>query len=427
MASLQETADSQETAAKISADDIERALDSGPFATWAQPLAALAAAVAEAKPARVVSPAEFLRRCVDGGARCVDVRSPAEFARDAVPGAHSAPLFDDAERADVGKCYAKKGRDEAMRLGLAKLRKKGGLGALAERVAGEAKIVGVYCWRGGLRSGSVAWLLARRNVDVFVLDGGYRAYRRHLRELFEEGPRVIVVGGRTGVGKTRVLRALAAKNHQVLDLEALAAHRGSAFGDLKGAAQPSNAAFETKCAWAWRALDATRDVFVEDEEGHVGRCLVPPALYARMRAAPRVDGRRTRGAPPGGLRRGRSRGRGRRTRLNAALALVAKRLCPDDTARAKRFLDAGDLAACARLLLARYYDKLYDRHLGRRGDAVLAVRAADPFDAGAVADAVVAAVSRADAADLPPPPPVEATRPPPRDRDDDGVQWCAPS
>ena len=114
-------------------------------------------------------------------------------------------------------------------------------------------------------------------------------------------------------------------------------------------------------------------------------------------------------------------------RLDAALALVAKRLGPDDTARAKQFLDAGDLAACARLLLARYYDKLYDRHLGRRGDAVLAVRAADPFDAAAVADAVVAAVSRADAADLPPPPPVEATRPPPRDRDDDGVQWCAPS
>ena len=116
-----------------------------------------------------------------------------------------------------------------------------------------------------------------------------------------------------------------------------------------------------------------------------------------------------------------------RTRLNAALALIAKRLGPDDTARAKQFLDAGDLAACARLLLARYYDKLYDRHLGRRGDAVLAVRAADPFDADAVADAVVATVSRADAADLPPPPPVEATRPPPRDRDDDGVQWCAPS
>ena len=109
--------------------------------------------------------------------------------------------------------------------------------------------------------------------------------------------------------------------------------------------------------------------------------------------------------------------------LDAALALVAKRLGPDDTARAKQFLDA-DLAARARLLL----DKLYERHLGRRGaDAVHAVRAADPFDAGAVADAVVAAVSRADAADLPPPPPVEATRPPPRDRDDDGVQWCAPS
>ena len=188
-----------------------------------------------------------------------------------------------------------------------------------------------------------------------------------------------------------------------------------------------------ECAWAWRALDATRDVFVEDEEGHVGRCLVPPALYARMRAAPRVvrvdasDAARVAHLLEDYAEDEAAGAGGARARLDAALALVAKRLGPDDTARAKQFLDAGDLAACARLLLARYYDKLYDRHLGRRGDAVLAVRAADPFDAGAVADAVVAAVSRADAADLPPPPPVEATRPPPRDRDDDGVQWCAPS
>ena len=110
-------------------------------------------------------------------------------------------------------------------------------------------------------------------------------------------------------------------------------------------------------------------------------------------------------------------------RLDAALALVAKRLGPDDTARAKRFLDAGDLAACARLLL----DKLYDRHLGRRGRRGARRPATDPFDAAAVAVAVVAAVSRADAAELSPPPLVEVTRPPPRDRDDDCVQWCAPS
>ena len=176
---------------------------------------------------------------------------------------------------------------------------------------------------------------------------------------------------------------------------------------------------------------ARRDV-IEDEEGHVGRCLVPPALYARMRAAPRVA--RIDASDAARVARiledyaeDEAAGAGGARALDAALALVAKWLGPGDTARAKRFLDAGDLAACARLLLARYYDKLYDRHLGRRGDAVLAVRAADPFDAAAVADAVVAAVSRADAADLPPPPPVEATRPPPRDRDDDGVQWCAPS
>ncbi len=124
--------------------------------------------------------------------------------------------------------------------------------------------------------------------------------------------------------------------------------------------------------------------------------------------------------------RTRPRARAARARPRRRAGTRREAAGPRRTARAKRFLDA-DLAACARLLLARYYDKLYDRHLGRRGDAVLAVRAADPFDAGAVADAVIAAVSRADAADLPPPPPVEATRPPPRDRDDDGVQWCAPS
>jgi len=420
----------------MSADDIERALDSGPFATWAAPLAALAALVAEAKPARVVSPAEFLRRCVDGGARCVDVRSPGEFAKDAVPGAISVPLLDDAERAEVGKCYKKQGRAEAMRLGLAKLRKRGGLSSLATEAAGEAKVVGVYCWRGGLRSGSVAWLLARRGIDVFVLDGGYRAYKKHLRALFEQGPRVVIVGGRTGAGKTRVLRALVKQGAQVLDLEGLAAHRGSAFGALGGAAQPSNAAYETTCAMAWRALDPTRDVYVENEEGHVGRCLVPPPLYARMREAPRCVGVEASDAArvahlladyaedvkaaPGGTRE----------RLDAALARVAKRLGPQDTARARACLDAGDLAACARMLLARYYDKLYDRHLGKRGDAVLAVRAADPFDAAAVADAIVAAVARADAADLPLTPPVEAghaTRPPARDRGGDGAQWCAPS
>ena len=111
----------------------------------------------------------------------------------------------------------------------------------------------------------------------------------------------------------------------------------------------------------------------------------------------------------------------------ARTRLVAKRLGPDDTARAKQFLDASDLVACARLLLAPYYEKFYDRHLGRRGDAVLAVRAADPSDAVAIADAAVAAVSRADVADLPPSSLVEVTRRRPRDRGDACVQWCAPS
>ena len=134
-------------------------------------------------------------------------------------------------------------------------------------------------------------------------------------------------------------------------------------GTSRGAAQPSNAAFETECAWAWRALDARRDVFVEDEEGHVGRCLVPwlsTCACGRLRASKRRTPHAWRTLLEDCALDEAADSGGGRARLDAALALVAKRLGPDDTARAKQFLDAGDLAACARLLLARYYDKLYD-------------------------------------------------------------------
>jgi len=130
-------------------------------------------------------------------------------------------------------------------------------------------------------------------------------------------------------------------------------------GTSRGAAQPSNVAFETECAWAWRALDARRDVFVEDEEGHVGRCLVPWLSTCAARRPRRHVGRRARGAHPRDYADDEAADAGgARARLDAALALVAKRLGPGDTARAKRLLDVGDLAACARLLLARYYDVL---------------------------------------------------------------------
>ena len=190
-------------------------------------------------------------------------------------------------QAQVGTAYAKQGKAQAMAIGLAKIRKKGGMDALAARAAGGAprgSLICVYCWRGGLRSGAVAWLLRRRGYDARVMAGGHRAYRAWLRSLFDAGPRVVIVGGRTGAGKTRALRALAEAGHQVrggvprrasregdapgdaadssdarrggaqslesgaqvLDLEGLAEHRGSAFGSR--GAQPSNVAFESRVA-----------------------------------------------------------------------------------------------------------------------------------------------------------------------------------
>ena len=422
-------------------DRIERDLETLPSKAKGPALAALAAAVKASRASFDVDAAAFVALVVDGGLRCVDVRSPGEFARGHVPGAVNVPLFDDAERAQVGTAYKRKGRAEAMSLGMSKLAKKGGLGALAARAAGDAAAgarVCVHCWRGGLRSGAVAWLLRRRGFDAVVLRGGHRAYRAHLRSLWDPRapqPRLVVVGGRTGVGKTRALGALAAAGRQVLDLEALAKHRGSAFGWR--APQPTNEAYESLCGLAWRSLDPSRDVFVEDEEGHVGTALVPPPLYELMRLAPVVlkiecacetrvanlledyaeDAARDPGAFDG--------------RLRDATRKVSKRLGGDRTAEALALLDARDLAGYARLLLERYYDKLYDKHLAARARtdaAVLDVDAAHPFDARAVAAGLVAALDAHDAARG-----AAAPRAPPAfddavdDGDKGGPPWCAPS
>jgi tRNA 2-selenouridine synthase len=219
----------------------------------------------------------------------IDARTPAEYALDHIPGAVSAPVLDDAQRAEVGTLYKQASAFEAKKLG----------GALvAENVARHvAQLFNtkdkawrplVYCWRGGKRSGAMAHILREIGWPAETLEGGYRAYRRWVVEALATVPAeidFIVVHGPTGSGKSRFLTALAKAGAQVLDLEALAAHRGSVLGGLPGEPQPSQKWFESQLLAQLQKLDRARPVFVEGESKKIGQLQVPEALIARMRGS----------------------------------------------------------------------------------------------------------------------------------------------
>jgi len=218
----------------------------------------------------------------------IDCRSPAEFTADHIPGAISAPVLDDSERAQVGTLY-KQSAFDAKKLGAALVAKN-----VARHV--ETLFAGkgrdwrplVYCWRGGKRSGAMAHILREIGWDAHPLPGGYREYRRWVVAELERIPErfdLRVIHGPTGSGKSRLLAALARAGAQVLDLEELAAHRGSVLGNLPDRPQPTQKWFESLLLHQLRALDAARPVFVEGESKKIGQLQVPEALIARMRAS----------------------------------------------------------------------------------------------------------------------------------------------
>ncbi|MEO7245308.1 MAG: tRNA 2-selenouridine(34) synthase MnmH, partial [Rubrivivax sp.] len=218
----------------------------------------------------------------------IDARSPAEFAEDRLPGAINLPVLDDDERRLVGKLYTQESALRARQVGavLAARRIAGHLdGPLANRPRDWRPLV--YCWRGGQRSGSLAWFLSQIGYRTLQLDGGYKAFRAVVRAELDMLParhRFIVLAGRTGSGKTRLLQRLAARGAQVLDLEGIAQHRGSVLGALPGRPQPSQKAFDTGVWQALRGFDPLRPVFVESESARIGRLRVPVALLDALHA-----------------------------------------------------------------------------------------------------------------------------------------------
>ncbi len=231
---------------------------------------------------------ELLHRLAEFDA-VIDARSESEFAEDRLPGAVNWPTLNDAERALVGTEYKQVSAFDARKRGAALAAQN-----IARHIQQHVQPLPrgwrplVYCWRGGQRSGSLAAVLSEIGFAVTVLDGGYRGFRRAVMAELDTLPQRLsfnVLAGRTGSAKSRLLQALAAEGAQVLDLEALACHRGSVLGLVPGERQPSQKAFETAIWQALAALDPSRPVFAEGESRTIGRLRVPEALLLALRAA----------------------------------------------------------------------------------------------------------------------------------------------
>ena len=222
----------------------------------------------------------------------IDVRSPAEFAEDHVPGAINLPVLDNEERARVGTIYKQVSHFEARRVGAGLVAANIGrhLGAaLSDKPADYNPLI--YCWRGGMRSGAMATILSRVGWRCSLLKGGYRSWRRHVvAELREEGALLpmILIDGQTGTAKTEIIRRLMAQGAPAIDLEGLAAHRGSVFG-LMGAPQPAQKGFESRLWDQIRRFDPDTPIIAEAESSTIGRLHIPRRLWDSMQAAPRIE------------------------------------------------------------------------------------------------------------------------------------------
>ncbi len=216
----------------------------------------------------------------------LDARSEAEFLKGHIPGAVSFPLLNNQERVLVGTCYKTKGSFEAVVLGyelvapkFAKMIKN------AHMAFGKNKLI-IHCWRGGLRSQILGNLLASAGFEVSIISGGYKAYRHFVQQGFETGYNLKVIGGYTGSGKTDLLYALRLKAQQIIDLEGLANHRGSAFGGIGKGLQPTQEQFENNLFSLLYLQDNTKTIWVEDESRLIGKIQIPDAFFQQMRQAP---------------------------------------------------------------------------------------------------------------------------------------------
>lgn len=219
----------------------------------------------------------------------IDVRTPAEFVQGHVPGAFNLPLFSNEERVQVGTTYKQVGREEAILLGFDLTGSKWSGFIKEALVIAPGKKIAVHCWRGGMRSGAMAWALDLYGFEVYLIQGGYKKYRNWVHRQFEANYNLMILGGMTGSGKTRLLHQLQTGGEQIIDLEHLAQHQGSTYGTMNKMVQPTQEQFENDLADCLKNLNPNQRVWVEDESLTIGKRSIPNAFWHQMRAAVLID------------------------------------------------------------------------------------------------------------------------------------------
>ncbi len=334
---------------------------------------------------------------VPGFDMVIDVRSPSEFAEDHIPGAVSMPVLSDAERARVGTIHSRESAFKARKVGAALVARNAARhieGPLAEMGGGWMPLV--YCWRGGQRSASFASILSRIGWRAETLEGGYASYRRLVVRLLYDSAlaaSVVLLDGNTGTAKTEVLRRLAAKGVQAIDLERLANHRGSALGGQGG--QPSQKGFESRLAAEVASLDPRRPVVIEAESSKVGALGIPPRVFEAMKLARRVRIEAPVAARACYLTRAYRDLMGDKALLLERLDRLQRLQGRERVARWKALAEAGSFARLAEELIRDHYDPGYAKARRRHATGPESVVTSDSLDdgdldrlAGRVADLV---------------------------------------
>lgn len=286
----------------------------------------------------------------------IDVRTPAEFEQGHIPNAFNIPLFSNEERAIVGTIYKKQGKEHAVQKGLELVGPKMIDFVNRAKKISSGKELLVHCWRGGMRSQSMVWLFKTAGMEAHSLVGGYKAYRAYNRKWFEKQIKLVVLGGYTGSGKTQILKQLADSGQQVVDLEGIAHHKGSAFGHIGELPQPTTEQFENNLAEAWRLLDFSKTVWVEDESKAIGHVYQPDIIYQKIRNAqvifidvPKIQRIKNLVSDYTGIDY---------NALKNSLDKIVRRLGNDNYKKAVEALQVMDYELVADISL-RYYDKAY--------------------------------------------------------------------
>jgi len=317
----------------------------------------------------------------------IDVRTPAEFEAGHIPGAINIPLFSNEERAEVGTLYKQVSREKAMLRALDIVGPKmSSLVKQASKIKYTDKLI-VHCWRGGMRSASFAWLMNTAGIPAITVNGGYKGFRRFAASVIKRDWKFKVITACTGSGKTELLLKMQELGEQIIDLEGLADHKGSVFGGLGHAPQPTTEQFENNLFWAIKDFDINRTIWVEDESMCIGHVFIPQDFYNRMHFSPLVkvdlvlEQRIERLVKEYALFS--------KEELTHAISKITKRLGGDNAKLAVESIESGNFHEATRILLW-YYDKAYNRSIEERRGLISFEKEYEKFDAEQIAQELMA-------------------------------------